>query len=241
MTEEFKKAVEEVSSIGIRELLISSYEIPKYFYQTGMGKPRKNKSSAALMKELGVLCWYSTTVCKTRKKRTFMDIELMVVRWHKMIVGLAVAHTKDAADAVEASVEECLSPMLNAPVKQLREFAPKLLHTLQNDAGVPYLVWRSFEIWVEMMKGAPDDGVKELKKDLAAQIVDMVEADAKAQLPEAMIRALMWRSPEKLQEVKEVVEREKAAGRGVRLKGRESCLFLEAGGSDEEPTVCVQI
>jgi hypothetical protein len=58
---------------------------------------------------------------------------------------------------------------------------------------------------------------------------------------DAMVRALMWRSPEKLQEVKAVVASEKAAGRGVRLKGRESCLFLEAGGTEDAPKVCIQV
>ena len=69
----------------------------------------------------------------------------------------------------------------------------------------------------------------------------MVEQDAKDQLPDAMIRALQWRSPEKLEQVKEVVAKEKAAGRKTRLKGRESCLFLEAGGTEEQPEVCVQV
>jgi len=165
----------------------------------------------------------------------------LVKRWHKAIVGLAVAHDKDAVDRHEASVEECLTPLLTMPVKQLREFGPKLMAGLKADPAVPYLVWRSYEIWLEQMKDAPDEDVKTLKTELAGDIVKMVESDAKEQLPDAMIRALMWRSPSTLQEVKDVVEEEKKAGRKVRLKGRESCLFLEAGGTELEPQVCVQI
>jgi hypothetical protein len=106
---------------------------------------------------------------------------------------------------------------------------------------VPYLVWRAYEVWMVQMKDAADEEAIELKQDLAREIVAMVEEDAKAQLSEAMVRALMWRGSGKLEEVKTVVEQEKAAGRRVRLRGRESCLFLEAGGTEENPAVCVQI
>ena len=170
-----------------------------------------------------------------------MDIEDLVKKWHATILGLAVAHDKDGVDRYEAAVEECLSPILTAPVKQLREFGPKLLESLKADKAVPYLVWRAYEVWIEQMEKAPDEDIRVLKQDLAADIVKMVEEDAKAQLPDAMIRALMWRSPSTLQEVKEVVTKEKEAGRGVRIKGRESCLFLEAGGTADRPEVCVQI
>ncbi len=116
-----------------------------------------------------------------------------------------------------------------------------MIAELRNDKAVPYLVWKAFEVWQMQMEKAPDEDIKELKTGLAQEIVALVEQDAKDQLPEAMVRALMWRSPSKLEEVKQVVAEEKQAGRKVRLKGRESCLFLEAGGSEEAPRVCVQI
>ena len=56
-----------------------------------------------------------------------------------------------------------------------------------------------------------------------------------------MVRALQWRSPETLASMKTTVQAEHAAGKSVRLRGRESCLFLEAGGTEEEPAVCVQL
>lgn len=170
-----------------------------------------------------------------------MDVEKMVQVWKAAIVGLAMAHDKDEADRQEANIEECLTPMLTAPVGQLRDFAGRLRDALKSDAAVPYLVWRAYEVWFEMMKLAPDEDVKTLKRDMAQSIVDLVEEDAKKQLPEAMVRALMWRSPEKLAEVETAVREEKAAGRSVRLRGRESCLFLEVGGTEDEPRVCVQV
>lgn len=142
----------------------------------------------------------------------------------------------------EAAVDKCLTPVLSAPVKQLRELAKKLRDTLKSDPRVPYLVWRGMEEWIDkILLLAPDGEIIELKTQLASEIVAMVEDDAKRDLPAAMVRALQWRSAEKLQEVKVVIEEEKAAGRPVRLKGRESCLFLEAGGTEDSPKVCVQV
>ncbi len=46
---------------------------------------------------------------------------------------------------------------------------------------------------------------------------------------------------ETLAKVKEVVEEEHAQGKKARLRGRESCLFIEAGGTEEDPAVCVQL
>ena len=170
-----------------------------------------------------------------------MNVDLMVMRWSNLIVKLALAHDKEAADRIEATVEDCLNPILSAPVKQLREFGAKLLGVLKADPAVPYVLWRSYEVWIHKLKDAPDEEVKTLKKDLAAEIVDLIEDDIHPQLPEAMVRALMWRSPEKLEEMKAVVTQEKAKGNKVRLRGRESCLFIEAGGSEDEPKVCVQL
>lgn len=173
-----------------------------------------------------------------------MNIDEMVDKWKKLMLGLCLAHDKDEADRIEASVEECLAPILTAPVKQLREFGPKLLKALKEDKQVPFLVWRPYEIWISQMKDAPDEDIKELKTELAKQIVNLVEADIVSQIPDAMVSALQWRSPEKLETIKTAIEKEKAAGRpAARIKGRESCLFLEVtgNGTEEEPEHCVQI
>lgn len=222
-----------------RSFALAAYDIGKLMY--GYCPPFRNWPGAVHnINEIGCLCWYAIKE-PSRKRKHPMKIAEMVTKWKALVVGLAVAHDKDEADRLEASVEEMLTPLLAAPISQIRQFSALLLAELKNDKAVPYLVWKAFEVWVEQMEKAPDGEVKELKQDLARQIVDMVEQDAKEQLPDAMVRALMWRSPEKLEEVRAVVEEEKAAGRRVRLKGRESCLFLEAGGTEENPVVCVQV
>jgi hypothetical protein len=135
-----------------------------------------------------------------------VDIKALLDRWHVTVVGLCLAHDKDEADRFEASLDECLTPLLAAPISQVREFASKLLERLKNDKQVPFLVWRSYQVWIEaMVVNAPDDVVRELKTDLAKEIVTLVESDIVAQLPDALVRALQWRSPEKLEEVKQVV------------------------------------
>lgn len=223
---------------GIRTEVISSYEIPRAFYANVW-----KKSAVKQVQQLGCLVWYGLKIgCMTRRKRTVMNVDALVEKWSKVLVGLATAHDKDSADRYEASIEECLTPILSAPIRQVREFYPKLLKALKENPSVPFLVWRSYEIWVDqVLSKAPDEGVKQLKTDLAREITELVEQDIRDQIPEAMIRALQWRSPETLAEVKEAVIEEKAAGRKPRLRGRESCLFLEVGGTEDEPKACVQI
>ena len=226
---------------GIRTMLLSAYEIPRAFYSATGRSGFGLKGAAYFAAHLGAIVWYGDMQPYSGKRRKPVDIDVMVERWHKLILGLAIAHDKDEADRIEASVEECLAPILTAPVRQLREFAPRLLESLKADRSVPFLVWRAYEVWCSMMKAAPDEDVISLKTEIAKDIVTMVEADCKAQLPDAMVRALQWRSPEKLEEVRTVVASEKAAGRPVRLRGRESCLFLEVGGTETQPAVCVQV
>jgi uncharacterized protein (UPF0147 family) len=226
----------------VRTLALTSYSIGQYFY-SWTPPWRRWPSAVHEINELSCLCWYACKACKepSHKRKTRMKIADMVTKWKSAVVQLAVAHDKDEADRVEASMEELLTPLLAAPCSQIRQFAALLLAELKNDKAVPYLVWKAFEIWQMQMEKAPDEEIKELKTGLAQEIVALVEQDAKDQLPDAMVRALMWRSPAKLEEVKQVVTDEKAAGRKVRLRGRESCLFLEAGGTEEQPAVCIQV
>ena len=177
-----------------------------------------------------------------RRGRKPMNVDALVEEWATVVTGMAVAHDKDESDRYEAAIEKCLVPILSAPIKQVREFYPKLLAKLKSNPQVPFLVWRSYEIWVDqVLSKAPDEGIKALKTELAREIAEMVEQDVKDQIPEALIRALQWRNAETLVEVKDAVVKEKASGRPVRLRGRESCLFLEVGGTEQEPKVCVQI
>ena len=232
----------ELAAVGLRTLWMDTIYVGKYFFDCP-GFPKRIAGSAPQrVRDLGVLIKYSDEHYRTgRRKKVPIKVDEMVKLWKETIIGLCLAHDKDGVDRYEVQVEECLKPMLKAPVKQLREFGPKLLAALKEDVRVPYLVWVAYEVWIAQMKDAPDEDVRELKDELAKEVVDLVIEDARRDLPHAMILALRWRSPEKLQKTKEVVEKEKAAGRPARVRGRESCLFLEVGGTEEHPEVVVQI
>ena len=221
-----------------RDLVIASYEVPRSMY-TSMPK----RCGVKRLGDLGALVYYGDQCGRMRLKGVKkVDVDALVERWRVTVAGLCLAHDKDEADRHEAALDECLTPLLSAPIKQVREFADKLAKALKDDPKVPFLAWRAYEVWVEMMvKNAKDTELKQLKTELAKEIVHIVEADIVPQIPEALARSLQWRSPEKLEEIRELAESEKVAGRKPRLKGRESCLFLELGGTDDEPKVVVQI
>ena len=232
----------------VRTLWLMAYEIGRWYYQTPGGESifiteDTKRSAASRMRDLGSLMWYATLRKRGgRNRKLIMDVDDLVNKWHVAVVALALAHDKDEADRVEASIESCLSPLLSAPIKQIREFAPKLLEALKNDLKVPFLVWRGYERWIERVVAfAPDAGVRELKTELARQIAEIVEEDLKPQLGEALVRALQWRSPEQLEKVAAVVQSEKEQGRAPRLRGKESCLFMECGGTEDNPEVTIQI
>ncbi len=231
-------------SLGVRSIILTSYDLPKQFYGSYNRIQHLPGAAAHVTSKLGVMIWYADKCGFTgRKRRTTMNVNEMVEKWKALVVGLSLAHDKDEADRFEASVEECLSPILAAPIKQVREFGPLLAAALKADKRVPFLVWRPYEIWVDQMKSAKDEDVKELKTDLARQIVGMVEKDVAGQLPEAMVAALQWRSADRLEEMKGAIEKEHAKGGRAKLRGKESCLFLEivGNGTEDEPQYCVQV
>lgn len=163
----------------------------------------------------------------TRKKRTPMKVDDMVARWIPIIKGLSIAHDKATLDRCEFESEQHLTPLLAAPVKQLREFYVQLTAALKADPTVPFFVWAMFEAWGKaVLQHAPDAAVRELKDELAQQIADMVATDLQPDLPTAIAGALRWRDAETLEKIKTAVEK----GGKPRLRGRESCLFLDVDG-----------
>jgi hypothetical protein len=163
----------------------------------------------------------------SRRKRTPMNVDAMVERWVPIIRGLATGHDKATIDRCEFEMEQHIMPMLSAPVAQLRKFYSALCAALKADTTIPLFVWTMFESWGEaILKNAPDGEIVTLKKKLAADIADMVEKDVHADLREALIGALQWRSGSQLQAVKAEIEKGETK---PRLRGRESCLFLVAG------------
>lgn len=162
----------------------------------------------------------------SRTKRTPMNVDEQVDRWIQIITGLAMAHTKADADAADYELDEIMEPILAAPIAQLREFYPKLIEAMKADERVPYLIWRTFEMWRDnILDKAPDEAAMKLRDDLATYIAGAVEKDVQPDIMDAMVDALKWRPAEDL----EAVKRELDEGVKPRIRGRESCLFLEVG------------
>ena len=156
-----------------------------------------------------------------RKK---VNVKELIDRWIEAVAGMCLAHSKDDYDKHDARADELLSPILGCPVAQIREFYGGLLERMKSDPRVPFLVWISFEAWGEaVVKNSPDEGIRRLKHKLAADIAELVEEPAKDQLPNAIKRALCWRDPETLKEIKTALE----DGAKPQMVGRQSCLFLE--------------
>jgi hypothetical protein len=172
--------------------------------------------------------------CKTpsRRKRVTMDVDQMVETWLPLIKKLACAHDVDEKDAASSELDEHIAPILAAPIVQIREFYRTLTGRLKSDPSVPWAVWRLFEFWGEsVLDKIHGEEVHGLKKELASGIADRaIEELPRLDWREAMIGALMWRSPEKLKEIAEKLD----AGEKPRLKGKQSCLFLVVGEASQD-------
>lgn len=227
-----------LSGLDVRTMSLTAHEVTRWFYSF---KPRSRDygQPCQVAAEIACMIFYADRHPRTgRKRRLIMpNLDQFALDWKSLILRLSTAHDKDAADRAEADVEKLLTPVLTMPVRQLRELGPKVLALLKADPLVPWLVWRAYEVWIEQMATAPDGDVKELKTDLARQITAMVEGDLAPQLPDALVRALQWRPESALLATKAIIER----GEKPRLRGRESCLFMEIGGTEDHPEVCIQI
>jgi hypothetical protein len=175
-------------------------------------------------REIDSLMHDGTTVTWSRKPRTPMDVPKMVADWKAVAVVLATAHTKDEVDKAEFKMDELLTPLLGAPIAELREFYTGLTEALRADPRVPFFLWSTFNGWgkivIDKCEAKPD--LKRLRKKLANEIAEMVDEDVRKDIVTAISGALQWRDPESLEEIKGDLQ----AGAKPRLKGRESCLFL---------------
>lgn len=209
----------ERGSRGIRDELIGTAELARFIW-------KEAGPTAGKLKKLFVTLTYGQKHPSRGRRRIPMDVDKQVAAWHEAMLGLATAHDKNDEDKWEAKTDDLLGPLLTAPVKQLRELHAKLMKTLKEDQRIPYIIWRGLEKWGEVMVvNAPDQGVRKLKDKLAREIVELCEDQVLPQFGEAMVRALMWRSEEQLEEVKTQLEK----GASPKIRGRESCLFLEVG------------
>jgi len=213
----------------VRDLLLSMWDVVEGSKQIMLwNRSRVEHGGCRSLQDFRAMLMYACEM-PSRRKRTPMNVPEMVARWVPIIRGLATAHDKAPLDQCEFEMEEHLTPLLSAPVKQLREFYEQLVAALKADRTIPFFVWAWFESWHEvMLKRAPDGDVKELKNALAREIAEMVEKDVQPNLVDAMAAALRWRSPESLEKIKTAV----TAGGKARMIGRESCLFLEVETDD---------
>lgn len=168
----------------------------------------------------------------SRRRRTPMDVPRMVEVWVEVITGLLASHTREGVDAAEFKMDEALTPILAAPIAQLREFTGALVVRLEADERVPWFVWSPFKRWYEaILKDAKVEEVRALRDDIAAEVAELVTPQIGDGIEAAITAALRWRSPETLERVRDAAK----AGGKVKVRGRESCLFLvvDEGQADQ--------
>lgn len=209
--------------MDIRSAVIGAWgigDLMTVFYAT------KDRGPVGRLKNLGLMIYYGLQCGRMTWRTEPMDVDKLVDAWIEAAVGMSTAHTKDEFDRHDFRADELLSPILTAPIKQVREFYEKLKTKLAESPGVPWIVAQGFEAWGKYaVADAKDEGVKRLKNRLAGEIAELVELGVRDQIPEAIKRALRWRDEETLTEVRDVLK----AGAKPKLVGRQSCLFLRVG------------
>lgn len=166
----------------------------------------------------------------SRRKRTPMDVQKMVDDWLPLIQKLSSAHDVDERDAASSQLDEYLTPIIAAPVTQIREFYRELVKRMKADKSVPWAVWKLFEFWgTNVLDKIDKEEVIGLKTEIAKRIAE----NSFAQIPredwiQSMIGALQWRTPEKLAAIEGALN----SGHKPRVRGKESCLFLAVGQSE---------
>lgn len=193
----------------------------------------------AKFRDMDILMHYGTcTVVSKGKRRTPLDVKKSIDDWMAAILVLATTHEKEDIDKAEFKMDELLTPMLTAPVAQLREFHQGLTVALREDKRIPFFMWSTFNAWskniLDQCEGVPE--LKRLRKKLANEIAEMVDEEVKPDIAKAIAGALQWRDPETLKDIKADLK----AGAKPRLQGKESCLFLttkKPGRGQKEHTV----
>lgn len=181
------------------------------------------------LRDLAALLSYADFCCRMgRSRRIPLDIDRMVSLWTDTLVGLSTHHSHAEYTAADHETDELLGPLLTAPIKDVRAFAQRLGQALEADERVPFMVWSGYQrVILPLMARSKDGEIIELKKQLAAEVAEMAEKGLdRTELVAAIAGALQWRQPEALEKVKGALE----SGEKPRIRGRESCLFLEVAG-----------
>lgn len=158
-----------------------------------------------------------------------MNVEEEIAKWHQALKGLFLSHSREEMDAWDYKLDDLMSVILAAPIKQLREMAKGLREVMKNDTSIPYFLWAPLDGLGEKILGAPDEGVIQLKIQLAEYIARVVEKDIQPQLSQVIADSLKWRDEEVLERLTIRLKE----GQPARLRGRESCLFLEVGNEPD--------
>lgn len=217
-------------SLTVREHLLDSLTLLQaarsYFY-------RPKVSHLATMLRLG-------SQYPSRRKRlpmTEQEMNDLVRRWVDALAGLLTSHTREEFDRADFQTDDLLQPVLASPVRQLREFSRKVAAAIEQDPRIPFWCVQMFDFVVRHMLALAADGQPvELKEVLAAEVARLVTPHIAPELESAVAGALKWREAATLEKTKAAVQ----AGAKPRLKGRESCLFVEVDTPEGE-TVSVML
>ena len=156
-----------------------------------------------------------------------MDVQQMIENWLLLIRQLATAHDVDERDSASSQLDEFLTPIIAAPVVQIREFYRELVKRMKADPSMPWAVWRLFEFWgTNVLDKIEREEIIGLKTELAKRIAEnSFEQIPRGDWIASMAGALQWRDPEKLKQIDESLK----AGHKPRVRGKESCLFMAVG------------
>lgn len=161
---------------------------------------------------------------KPKKRRKHVDVPALVHLYHDALLTMSTAHTHEEHTRVERMTDDLMTPLLKAPVDQLREFAATLAAELKADERVPFMVWSTFErVCAPLIAARPQGKDMKLRDELAKETAELVEPTIpRADLVESIAGALKWRAPAQIKAVRDAVK----SGGQVRVEGRQSCLFL---------------
>lgn len=167
---------------------------------------------------------------QSRRKRVPVDVQEMVGKWTPLVKQLALAHDVDEKDLASSTLDDLLKEVITAPVKQIREFYRELTAALKKDKTVPWALWKLFDFWGEnVLDKLETEQEMTLRGELAQQIAERsIEKIPVKDWVDSMIGSLMWRSPEKLEQIKASLDQ----GHQPRVRGKESCLFLAVGEAE---------
>jgi hypothetical protein len=156
---------------SLRRSLMGLYEAPKFIYRMSL---IKRIDSFLAMLEYATVVW-------PRKRRIPLDVDAMLAQWREAVVQITLAHDKKQVDEWEHKLNDLLEPFLKAPVEQIREFCSRLVAELEADQRVPFFIAQSVRAFVKVIVAeAKDDGILELKRDIAGRIARAVEGDGAA-------------------------------------------------------------